>query len=329
MMVSVGVITYNHEKYIAECLHSILQQDTEYQYEIVVCDDGSTDRTPDILREYAGIYPNIKLYLSSTNMGIGENYRTLFQNLRGKYFMLCEGDDYWINPRKIQHQVSYMEEHPDYGFTSGRVLLKKGDSYEERPCFLNWNGPSFRRVNVSDDSVLEVDLYDDVFEYAVCGPVTHTSAICIQRRLIEPYVNELGLGFDLALQAIASSNTKFAILNEFVSVFRYFSGICTSSGSFKKRKYYWENFWLPARRCEINLLGDRCPFTIDEVEDQYRYALLKYYIYHFQYIKAKQLKMQLKTEKYKNKSYSRFFVGPISMSILSWILIFKNESSCI
>jgi len=325
MLVSVGVITYNQEKYISECLNSILQQETDYHYEIIVCDDGSQDGTPAILRQYADKYSNIKLHLSSTNCGIGENYRNLFHNLRGEYVMLCEGDDYWINPRKIQHQVSFMEAHPEYGFVSGRVLLKKDEIFEERPCFLNWKGPEYQRTQVAVGSPLEIDLYGDVFDYAVCGPVTHTSALCFQRELIEPYINEYGLGFDMALQAILSRHTKFAIFNELVSVYRLFCGICTCKNSFEKKHYYWENFWLPARKCEIKILGNQCPWTIEEVEDQYRYALLRYYLRHFEYSMAMQIKKQITSEKFCNKKYARLFRGPLSMLVLGMVLKNRKE----
>ncbi len=110
-LLSVAVITYNHEHYITETLDGILMQETDYPFEIVIHDDCSTDNTANILEEYAKKYPNlIKLILQKENQysqGI-KIERILFPKLLGKYIAMCEGDDYWIDPYKLQIQLDEM-----------------------------------------------------------------------------------------------------------------------------------------------------------------------------------------------------------------------------
>lgn len=110
-LLSVAVVTYNHENYLTEALDGILMQETDFPFEIVIHDDCSTDNTVNILEEYANKYPNlIKLILQKENQysqGI-KIERILFPKLIGKYIALCEGDDYWIDPHKLQIQLDEM-----------------------------------------------------------------------------------------------------------------------------------------------------------------------------------------------------------------------------
>ncbi len=114
-IVSVAVITYNHEKYIAEALDSILMQKVDFKYEIVVGEDYSTDNTRKILLEYVAAYPDkIKPLLHETNTGGLPNFIETLKACKGKYIALLEGDDYWTDPLKLQKQVDFMESHREY-----------------------------------------------------------------------------------------------------------------------------------------------------------------------------------------------------------------------
>lgn len=114
MDVSVIVLTYNHEKYIRQALDSILMQKTNFSYEILVGDDASTDGTQEILKTYGERYPNVfRLFLRQKNIGASRNAYELLTSAKGEYLATCEGDDYWIDDRKLQIQVSYLQEHPE------------------------------------------------------------------------------------------------------------------------------------------------------------------------------------------------------------------------
>lgn len=111
--VSVIVLTYNHEKYIARALDSILMQKGAFSFEILIGDDASQDGTVKILKEYKEKYPQtIRLFLNTRNIGATKNSYQLLINAKGKYLATCEGDDYWTDPEKIKCQIQFLKEHP-------------------------------------------------------------------------------------------------------------------------------------------------------------------------------------------------------------------------
>lgn len=114
-LVSVIVCTYRQEETIARTLDSILAQETEYKYEIILGEDASPDGTRKVCEEYASRYPEIiKLLPASPNKGLMRNYRDCVAACEGKYLMACAGDDWWHNKKKMQMQVDFMEANPEY-----------------------------------------------------------------------------------------------------------------------------------------------------------------------------------------------------------------------
>ena len=124
-MVSIVCTTYNHEKFIANAIDSFLMQVTDFDFEILIGEDCSTDKTRKIVDEYAKLNPNkITLVTSEKNVGAMQNFYRLFQRSKGKYIAICEGDDFWIDPLKLQKQVDYLEENPECTlcFHNGEVV---------------------------------------------------------------------------------------------------------------------------------------------------------------------------------------------------------------
>lgn len=118
VMVSIHCIAYNQGKYIKETLDGFIAQKTNFRFEAIVHDDASTDNTADIIKEYAEKYPSIIKPIFETENQYskrdGSLSKIMFNHLRGKYIAYCEGDDYWIDPLKLQKQVDFLETHPDY-----------------------------------------------------------------------------------------------------------------------------------------------------------------------------------------------------------------------
>lgn len=115
LMLSIVVITYNQEKYIAQTLDSILNQNHEFSYEIIVGNDCSSDNTALILKDYEEKYsPIIKVINNTVNKGVIKNYFDIINMCSGKYIMECAGDDYWLKD-KVTPQIKFMESNPDIG----------------------------------------------------------------------------------------------------------------------------------------------------------------------------------------------------------------------
>lgn len=115
MKVSVKMITYNHAPYIAQAIEGVLAQQTTFPVELVIGDDGSTDETPDIIRDYAARYPErITAVIRDANVGMVANFFDLDAYIDGDYLAFCEGDDYWDDPHKLQVQVNLLEQNRDY-----------------------------------------------------------------------------------------------------------------------------------------------------------------------------------------------------------------------
>lgn len=125
-LVSVCCITYNHEPYIAQALDGFLMQKTSFPFEVLIHDDASTDRTADIIREYEAKFPKLIKPIYQKENQYSKGFTSVsatwnFPRAKGKYIALCEGDDYWIDENKLQMQVDFLENNPEYGMCYGRV----------------------------------------------------------------------------------------------------------------------------------------------------------------------------------------------------------------
>ncbi|MFK2823432.1 glycosyltransferase family 2 protein [Arcobacter sp. YIC-80] len=119
--VSVCVVTYNHEKYIRECLESIVTQKCDFDFEVIVGEDCSTDNTRAIVQEYADKYPDIvKPLFHEKNVGASDNYIYVHEQAKGKYICHIDGDDYAL-PGKLQAQADFMDKTPDCNICFHRV----------------------------------------------------------------------------------------------------------------------------------------------------------------------------------------------------------------
>jgi glycosyltransferase involved in cell wall biosynthesis len=124
-IVSVWMITFNHEPFICQAIEGVLMQQTSFPFELVIGDDKSTDRTREIVKEYQQLYPDrIRLRLAKENLysqklkqGVG-----VLSACRGQYIAMCEGDDYWTDPLKLQKQVDFLETHPECAICFHNVI---------------------------------------------------------------------------------------------------------------------------------------------------------------------------------------------------------------
>lgn len=153
-LVSVLVITYNQEKYIAECLNSLVRQKTNFDFEIVVCDDVSKDNTVEIARALSVKDQRIQVYRNEKNLGPAGNFAKALSLCKGRYIAFCEGDDFWCDDLKLEKQVEILQNdgeltmvYADYGKVDdkGNILenktIDKPEHFFTLSDFIDGSGP--------------------------------------------------------------------------------------------------------------------------------------------------------------------------------------------
>ena len=160
ILVTVRCLAYNHAPYIRQCLEGFVMQKTSFRFQVIIHDDASTDGTDDIIREYAEKYPDIIVPIFETENQYskrnGAISRQMNRLMKGTYAAYCEGDDYWTDPLKLEKQVSFLEQHPDYIMACNRTQLfsqKKGRFVGETLCY------SSDRDISAEDTILHGGLY--------------------------------------------------------------------------------------------------------------------------------------------------------------------------
>lgn len=214
-IVSVCMVTYNQERYIAQAIESALAQRTTFPFEIVIGEDCSTDTTRTIVRDFASRHPDrIRLRLAEKNEGGKRNFMQTFAECRGKYVIILEGDDYWTSSDKLQLQVDALEAHPDWAlcFHPTQCIYEDGNE-----------GPAVHPENWERrESVLE-DLFERNFML--------TSSVVFRNRLfpeLPSWFGEIALG-DWPLHLLNAAHGKIGFLPQVMSAYRIHAGGAHSS----------------------------------------------------------------------------------------------------
>lgn len=205
MKLSICCITYNHEKFIAAALDSFLMQQTSFDYEIIVSDDNSKDKTREILLTYRHQYPEkIKLLLNKTNIGVIPNFIKAINNCTGEYVAICDGDDYWISPSKLQNQVNFMEANEDYAISSHNTMIL--DSKD--------NFSLFSKNNLLHNTFGLVDYLQNHF--------IHSSSLVFRKKMLKPFPAWYSTVFagDGFLVLLLAMEGKIHYINKPMSVYR-------------------------------------------------------------------------------------------------------------
>lgn len=152
MKISICIITYNHQQYIAQTLDAVLQQQYNFDAEIIIGEDLSTDDTRKICADYAAKHPEkIKLLPAEKNLGMMHNFLRTYKACSGKYIAFCEGDDYWTDPFKLQKQVDFLEANPGYSACFHNVIIKNERKDEQWEWIMHEKGlpkDSFDTIDV-------------------------------------------------------------------------------------------------------------------------------------------------------------------------------------
>jgi glycosyltransferase involved in cell wall biosynthesis len=147
--VSVLMLTYNHERFVAQAIESAVTQETNFGYEIVIGEDCSTDRTGEIVREFQSAYPDkIRMLSDDRNLGMVRNHSRTLQACKGEYVAALEGDDFWTHPGKLQKQADFLDHHADYAICFHDVLAFADDGSEPPWSFCS---PSQKQTSTIED----------------------------------------------------------------------------------------------------------------------------------------------------------------------------------
>ncbi len=219
-LLSVCLITYNHEKFIRQAIDGVLMQKVDFEWELIIAEDCSTDSTRAIVLEYKEKYPDfIKLILQEKNVGAAKNWMDLITTPKSKYIAYFEGDDYWTDPLKLQKQVDFLEANPDYVlcFHPISVLKTNGD--------------------IVDDFITKVpENYETIETLARLGNYIHTPSV-VFRNVIKEFPFEFSqspIG-DYFLYMLLAEHGKLKYLEDNMAVYRYGVGIFPSLDNINAR----------------------------------------------------------------------------------------------
>jgi glycosyltransferase involved in cell wall biosynthesis len=215
MKISVLMTTYNQEEYISQALDSILMQEVDFDYEIVIGEDASTDRTQEIVLDYHDRYPDkVHVFLRDgveaerdRARGIGgkTNFLRTWEACRGQYIALLDGDDYWTSPHKLQKQVDFFDEHPEYSISCHRVVIEREDASRE---------PEFFPMDPQKQTATLEDFLTQNFIVAC--------SVVLRRDLVDEFprwFRETAIG-DWSLYVLHAQRGKIGYMNDAMSAYR-------------------------------------------------------------------------------------------------------------
>ncbi len=210
-MVSVLCTVYNHGLYVRDALEGFVSQKTNFPFEVLVHDDASTDDSADIIREYEEKYPDIikPIYQTENQYSRGGRITERFQvpRITGKYVAFCEGDDYWVDPLKLQKQVDFLEQNPEYTMCAGSTIwLDMKTGTKKKKCQI--------------EADRDISLEEIVLEKK--GRVFQVSSVLVRADMYcnKPlWAKSFGVG-DLPLAILAATVGKVYMFSDVVSVYR-------------------------------------------------------------------------------------------------------------
>lgn len=240
-VVSISCITFNHERFIGDALDSFLMQKTSFPFEILIHDDASSDHTPEIIRSYVKRYPDVikpiyqqeNQYSQGVHVGMFNRSRAV-----GDYIAMCEGDDFWTDPYKLQNQVDILESNPDHSMCITAVE-KVHESHSDREIHI--------RAADGDRSFTLEDLLK--------RNMVHTASVLFRRELLGELPNDLlnAFNFDYVMWVEMAKRGPIYFLDRPTAVYRvHEGGIYSSLSSADKIKSS-----LETRYIILNHLQDR------------------------------------------------------------------------
>ena len=267
IQVTVWCSAYNHEKYIRKCLDGMVNQITNFQYEIIVRDDASTDGTQEIIREYIKKYPKLIMPIfekkNRFKEGLDIHTTYLLPNARGRYIAFCEGDDYWTDMDKLQKQFDALENNQNLTMCVHTAQRISEDEKELLGIIPDKDYPAMQTGIISNDKYTKL-----IYEYG--GYPFHTASYFIRReilrRLSEKEFNRFKKWDDNVLRIALFGNGIF-YYNEIMSIYRINS--VSSTVNIIKKSAKDKQYGIILQGCEFDII------LCDELKGKYKNMIYK------------------------------------------------------
>jgi len=296
--VSIFMMTYNHQEYISQALDSIIMQKVNFNYEIVIGDDCSLDNTRSILYGYKEKYPEkIKLLFHDKNIGATKNQLEVFKNCNGKYIAMCEGDDYWTDPKKLQVQIDEMKKHPevDMSFHPAYELIDE------------------KKGNILAQHSNETKIFSTSEVILGGGGFCPTASIVFRKEVVlnlpDWYYTDAPVG-DYFLQIFGAKNGGALYLNQIMSIYRRNHAGSWSAGQKDPEK---NKKWIEEINMSMDKLNDYLGKQYEN--DIYQSASLM----NFSILKRQDIAIS-----YRNNIYDKFKYFFNLNKKLQWYFIFSK-----
>lgn len=314
-LVSVCMITYNHESYISEAIEGFLLQRCKFPVELVIGEDHSTDLTRTICERYATQYSNIiRLLPSEKNLGMIPNFQRTIMECKGKYIAMCEGDDYWTDPYKLQKQVDILETHPEIGLvhTDCDVFYQEENRYnrsKNRTKNLNYSG--------FDNPYIGILL--GKYDISTCTVLVNKDLL-LNADKDDVVANQDNLQGDLPRWLYVAKHSKMEYLNESTTTYRVTNGSVSRQTDIIKRLQFRAS--SKSIRKEFADKDNLPPKIINEINGRYYTALINLHFYCGELNEINSIKKIISIKKVKMPFKTRIKVL-FSMNHLSYNII-KN-----
>lgn len=245
-LIAVFMVTYNHENYIGQAIESVMMQKTTFPVKLFIGEDCSLDTTRDLCINYKNNYPDkIEIIFNKINIGAFQNANQIYEaciNSGAKYIAALEGDDYWTDPYKLQKQVDFLEENPEYGLCYGDITIVDEDNS------LLSKDPSWKALYKSGY------VFKDLFIQNFIPTLT----VVVRKNLIDSALQSLRSYpnlrvFDYWFWLYISMFTKFKFYGEKLAAYRDHSQGITDSKEFRR-----ENFLQMVYHIRINIIENYC-----------------------------------------------------------------------
>lgn len=215
IMVSVIMLAYNHEEYVAEAIESVIMQEIDHAFELIIGEDNSPDNTRKIVKKYAAEHPDrIRALLSEDNLGAIENELRCLKAAKGEYICFLEGDDFWVDKKKLQKQVDFLEANPDYGLVHGDV-----NHLEQESGKLTRNYNRENRISIPQGAIFE--------QLILPSHIVKTMTVCLRKDLLDKHYlqDEEIMGkqwklIDISIWLALAKHTKFHYFDEVFATYR-------------------------------------------------------------------------------------------------------------